>query len=126
HEQINGTNIILESNKGIVSLMGMVNSFWEKKLATDTAFTVKGVRQVNNHLSVLLHEIYEDTGIEDDIKKAFKRNRLIDESRINVSVKSGIAHLTGILPLFSMKEEAFDTAMLTAGVMEVIDETIIS
>ncbi|MFW5708199.1 MAG: BON domain-containing protein [Bacteroidota bacterium] len=126
HDQIDATNITVESNKGIVSLTGMVNSFWEKKLATDTAFATKGVRQVNNNLSVLLEKTYEDTEIENDIKQAFKRNILIDESRINVSVKSGIAHLTGILPLFSMKEEAFDTAMLTAGVMDVVDETIIA
>ncbi len=125
NDQIDATNIDVETLNGIVTLTGSVNSYWEKNLATDLAFATKGVLQVDNKLTVIVEKTFTDLDIEDDIKRAFKRNVLIDADKIDVSVSNGIAHLTGIVPVYSMKEEAFDTAMLTAGVLDVADDITI-
>lgn len=125
NDQIDATNIDVKTLNGIVTLTGSVNSYWEKNLTTDIALATTGVLQVDNNLIVRVEKTLADLDIEDDIKKAFRRNVLIDADKIDVSVSNGIAHLTGIVPVYSMKEEAFDTAMLTAGVLDVVDDIII-
>ena len=125
NDQIDATNIDVETLNGVVTLTGNVNSYWEKSLAKNLAVATRGVKHVENNLAVVVGKTFIDIDIENDIKNAFKRNILIDADKIDVSVKNGIAHLTGIVPSFAMKEEAFNTAMMTAGVLDVTDDIII-
>jgi len=125
NDQIDATNIDVETLNGVVTLTGNVNSYWEKSLAKNLAVATRGVKHVENNLAVVVGKTFADIDIENDIKNAFKRNILIDADKIDVSVKNGIAHLTGIVPSFAMKEEAFNTAMMTAGVLDVTDDIII-
>lgn len=125
NDQIDAANIDVETHNRIVTLSGNVNSYWEKNLAEDIAFATRGVFYVENNLTVIVGKSFVDVDIENDIKRAFKRNILIDADKVNVSVTNGVAHLTGIVPFYSMKEEAFDTAMLTAGVLDVVDDIIV-
>ena len=125
NDQIDATNIDVETLNGVVTLTGNVNSYWEKSLAKNLAVATRGVKHVENNLAVVVGKTFADIDIENDIKNAFKRNILIDADKIDVSVKNGIAHLTGIVPSFAMKEEAFNSAMMTAGVLDVTDDIII-
>ncbi|MFO7657812.1 MAG: BON domain-containing protein [Bacteroidales bacterium] len=125
-DQIDAANIVVETLNGVVTLTGSVNSYWEKSLAKNLASATKGVQHVENNLAVAVGKTFADVDIENDIKKAFKRNVLIDADKIDVSVKNGIAHLKGIVPFYSMKEEAFNIAMMTAGILDVTDEIIIA
>ncbi|MFW6350848.1 MAG: BON domain-containing protein [Bacteroidota bacterium] len=125
-DRIDADNIHVETLKGAVTLTGTVNSFWEKSLAKNLASATKGVQHVENNLAVVAGKKFSDTDIENDIKRAFKRNVLIDADKIDVSVKNGIAHLTGTVPLYPMKEEAFNAAMMTAGILDVTDDIIIA
>jgi hyperosmotically inducible periplasmic protein len=126
NDQVDATNIEVKTLNGIVTLSGSVSSYWEKTLAADIAFTTNGVLYVENNLTVILKKSIVDLDIENDIKRAFRRNALIDADKVDVSVSNGVAHLSGRVPFYSMKEEAFDTAMLTAGVLDVIDDIIIA
>ncbi len=125
NDQIDATNIDVVTLNGIVTLTGNVNSYWEKSLAEDIAFATRGVMYVENNLTVIVGKSYVDIDIESDIKRAFKRNIFIDADKVNVSVSNGVAHLTGRVPYYSMKKEAFDTAMHTAGVLDVVNEIIV-
>ncbi len=125
-DQIDASGIGVETFKGNVTLTGNVKSFWEKSLAKNLASATKGVRHVKNNLAVVVGKTYADSDIEDDIKKAFKRNVLIDAGKIDVSVEDGIAHLTGAVPVYSMKEEAFNVAMMTGGIVDVKDDITIA
>lgn len=125
-DQIDAAKIDVETLNGVVTLTGSVNSYWEKSLAKNLASATKGVQHVENNLAVAVGKTFADVDIENDIKKAFKRNVLIDADKIDVSVKNGIAHLKGIVPFYSMKEEAFNIAMMTAGILDVTDEIIIA
>jgi osmotically-inducible protein OsmY len=70
-------------------------------------------------------QAFIDTDIERDIENAYRRNILIDESQINVSVASGIVQLTGNVPNFLIKDEAIKIAIHTKGVQDIIDEIAI-
>ncbi len=125
NSSLNSSNINVEVDNGNVTLLGSVDTFWEKKLAEDIALESKGVILVKNSLTVKLSKSIIDAGIEEDIKKAFARNILIEEDKIDVSVNEGIVHLIGIVPFYAMKKEALDIAMYTGGVIDVRDEITI-
>ncbi|MFW5793674.1 MAG: BON domain-containing protein [Bacteroidota bacterium] len=122
NDQLDATSINVETIDGVVTLTGNVNTYWEKNLAAGIALATSGVLRVENNLVVLIEKSFVDIDIENDIKRAFKRNFLIDADKINVNVNNGVAHLTGAVPSYSMKIEAFDTAMFTAGVVDVIND----
>ncbi|MFW6350847.1 MAG: BON domain-containing protein [Bacteroidota bacterium] len=125
NDQIDATNIDIETTNGVVTLTGTVNSYWEKNLASNLSYATKGVLYVENNLTVIVGKTFVDLDIESDIKRAFQRNIFIDADKVDVSVTNGVARLSGIVPYYTMKKEAFDTAMLTAGVLDVIDDIIV-
>ena len=124
-DQIDATNIDIETVNGVVTLTGTVNSYWEKSLAKNLALATKGVKDVENNLAIVSGKIFADNDIENEIKSAFKRNVLIDVDKLDVSVKNGIAHLTGNVPFYPMKEEALNVALMTAGILDVADDIIL-
>ncbi len=125
NNQINASKIIVETDKGMVTLSGEVESYWEKILAEDIASSTNGAAGVINKLLVVPRKSALDEHIENDIKKAFQRSALINENAIEVSVKDGVVHLTGEVPFFVMKKEALDIAFYTSGVIDIVDNITI-
>lgn len=123
--QINATGIKVETTNGVVTLSGVVDSYWEKNLAEDLARNTSGVIDVLNDLAVNLAKSIVDIDVENDIIDAYRRSGLIDEEKINVNVNDGIVHLTGIVPNYLIKRQAYNLAMYTAGVIDVIDDITI-
>ncbi len=123
--QINATGIIVETTNGIVTLSGVVDSYWEKTLAEDIAYYTHGVIDVVNNLAVTLSKSIVDIDIENDIKSAYKRSGLVDETTINVSVNDGIVHLTGTVSNYLEKAQAYNIALFTSGVLDVINDITI-
>ena len=123
--QINAMGIRVETTNGIVTLTGVVDSYWEKTLAEDIAYYTHGVIGVVNNLSVTLPKSMVDVDIENDIIAAYKRSGLIDETKINVSVTDGIVHLTGTTSNYLEKAQAYNIAMFTSGVIDVINDITI-
>lgn len=122
---INSSNIEVETAAGVVTLSGTVDSYWERTLAEDLALSTSGVIGLENNLSVSLIKTVVDADIENDIREAFKRNPLIDEKRITVSATDGIVTLSGTVPNYFTKTRAYNTAMYTSGVIDVIDNIAI-
>ncbi len=122
NSQINSASIKVKTKDGIVTLSGVVDSYWEKNLAEDTALFTNGVIEVIDDLSVSLVKTVVDIDIEKDIKNAYRRNRLPGREEISVSVQNGIVRLSGVVPGFSVKKEAYNIAAYTAGVVDVIDD----
>lgn len=123
--RISSTHIRVSTAQGIVSLSGEVNSYWEKHLATGIARSAGGVVEVINNLSIRPDKTFIDQDIERDIRNAFRRNSLLAEHKIDVNVNNGIVHLTGHTSNWSQKTHAYDIAMYTAGVTDVIDDIAI-
>lgn len=124
NSEINSANINVQTTRGIVSLTGTVDSYWEKKLAEDIALYTSGVMEVINDLSVSVTKSVVDIDIEKDIKSTFKRSGLVNEDDITVNVTGGIVRLSGTLPNYAAKRQAYNIAMYTAGVVDVIDDII--
>ena len=124
--QINPEDIQVETTNGIVSLSGMIDSYWEKIRAEDLTRHTHGVIDVDNNLTVTPLKSTKDVEIENDIKKAFRRSDLIDEEKINVTVNRGIVRLSGIAPNYFIKARIYDIATYSAGVRDIIDNITIA
>ncbi len=125
NSQLNAGNIKVHSENGVVTLSGIVDSYWEKKLAEKIAGSATGVISVNNELKVTTKKAAMDLDIENDIKSAYTRSALVDETSVEVSVNDGHVHLSGIVPFYAMKKEILEIAQNTSGVVDVVDEVTI-
>lgn len=122
NNQLNAAEIFVDCIDGVVTLTGKVDSFWEKNLAEDIAISSTGVIRVDNRVNVVPKISAIDKEVEEDMRKAFQRSALVDESAVRVSVNNGIAHVSGNVPFYAMKREALNIAALTTGVVDVVDE----
>jgi len=125
NSNIKSDDIMVKTNNRIVTLSGMVSSYWEKYLSGRIAVTTHGVIEVINDLAVNPTRNIIDRDIEKDITNTYRRSGLIDEHEITVSVNNGIVRLSGVVSKRLIKQEAHDVAMYTAGVVDVIDELTI-
>ncbi len=125
NHRINAINIDVATSKGVVTLSGTADSYWEKYEAEDIANTAIGVIEVINKILVQPVKSAVDQEIEKDIKKAYERSSFINEKKIDVFVKNGVVHLTGTAENTLIKKEAFNKALYTTGVVDVIDDVTV-
>lgn len=124
NSQVNSANISVQTVDGVVSLTGSVDSFWEKIMAEDIAQYTHGVTDVINRLLVSVTKSVLDIDIEKDIKNTYKRSGLLagNEDDLTVSVTNGIVRLSGVVPSYPAKRQAYNIAKYTSGVVDVIDD----
>ncbi len=125
NNMIDAVNVEVDVNRGTVTLKGTVASKWEKHMIESLANSNHGVVEVDNQISVKLGKSVLDMDIEEDIKKAFQRSILIDEDNITVNVKNSIVELSGSVANIAVKREAYNMALYTAGVLDVVDNLTI-
>jgi osmotically-inducible protein OsmY len=125
NNNINSVNIDVTTSGGVVTLSGTSDSYWEKFDAEDLANTATGVVEVVNKIVVRPLKTVVDKEIETDIRKAYERSSLIDETLVNVHVEKGVVYLSGTVPNILVRNEAFSKALYTAGVVDVVDEITI-
>jgi osmotically-inducible protein OsmY len=106
-------------------LTGFTDTYWEKNLAEDIAIYTHGVIDVENNLTVTLSKSLVDIDIENDIRAAYRRSVFIDEGKIGVNVNNGIVTLTGEVSHYFTKERAYNIAMYTSGVVDVINNILV-
>lgn len=125
NSQINSTGIRVITTDGIVTLSGVVDTYWEKGLAEDVARYTNGVIDVVNELTVTPVKSIVDIDIENDIRRAFIRNSIIDDTKISVSASGGIVTLSGVASSYLERSRAYNIAKYTAGVVDVINNITI-
>lgn len=123
--KIESTDINIETINRFVTLRGTVPTYWEKYETEKLANHTYGVKGVVNLLKVQLHNKIIDRDIENDIKRALKRNILIDEDEIRVKSENGNVQLSGSVKNYFEKREAIDIAVYTNGVVDVNDKLLI-
>lgn len=122
---ITSNDISVNVNRGVAVLEGMVHSYWEKRHAGDLSRSASGVVDVINKLDVKLRRTYVDNDIREDILKAYRRNPIIDDHKVDVEVEKGIVKLSGAVANNQIKHQIHKTAQFTAGVKDVIDKVVI-
>lgn len=106
---------------GRVFLSGRVESFFEKDKAGELAARQKGVVAVNNNITVYMGlPDSEDWEILQDIKSELWWSPFVDEKKIEVSVKDGIAYLSGKVDDINERDAAEKNAF-EGGAKEVIN-----
>ena len=123
---INSSKIDVLVSGGIVTLRGTVDSLWKKFQAASDAYSSVGVIDVINELAVVVTDKASDERIARSIEAAFDRNFNVDPDNITVTVANGIVTLTGTVPSWTSWRSAYNTAVYTAGVTDVIDQLMIS
>ena len=104
---------------GVVTLEGTVQSWAEKKLVASVAKGVKGVRSIQNNVSIDYEATRSDYEIKQDIEGRLANDVQVDDYLIDVAVEDGQVTLTGTAGSLSEKNRAESDAWV-AGV-EAVD-----
>ncbi len=112
-------------DNGIVTLTGSVDAVWKKLRAENICLSVLGVRGITNEIRVVpTHSVLDET-ISENVLAALGRNVGIDETAISVKVEHGVVTLSGTVHSWLARNAAFDAALFTDGVVDVIDNLLI-
>jgi osmotically-inducible protein OsmY len=103
---------------GVVTLAGTVESWAEKKLTEKVAKGVRGVKAVENKISVNYAEDRSDTEIEADIARRLQTDVMVNSDLIDLKVKDGNVKLSGVVGSAAEQRRAVSDARV-AGVESV-------
>jgi hyperosmotically inducible protein len=124
-ERVKGTQISVDTAKGVVHLRGKVDSAEAKSAASDIAGGVEGVKSVKNDLQVVAPAARKAVDARDsDIAKAVG-TRLSKDSQlkqVDVRTDAGIVTLTGQVPSIGSSAKASEMARGVSGVKSVKNE----
>jgi osmotically-inducible protein OsmY len=118
-------DIQVAADAGEVSLEGTVDAAWKKLRAETKALGVTGVHSVTNELAVVPTMSVFDETIAAAVYDALRRSANVDESSVNVTVENGTVTLSGTVPTWISRNAAFDAALYTDGVVDVVDDLVI-
>jgi len=124
---VEGFGLDVGVKRGIVTLTGKVNSWYQWSHAYDVASRVRGVRSVIDNIKV--SETYDTNGSnwnrDANLTKSIKSRLRSDwttwwvADKINVTVRSGVATIDGDVNTWNERAEAADRTLKTSGVLEV-------
>ncbi len=119
--------INVDVNRGIVKLSGFVDSSKEQAQAVQVARSVKGVKEVQNDITV--QKATESTGdaIDDSLLTAKVKTALITSPdtkahQINVETRHGVVQMSGFVDSAAAKAAATTVAKSVTGVKDVKNE----
>ncbi|HQG30504.1 MAG TPA: BON domain-containing protein [Deltaproteobacteria bacterium] len=118
---IDASRIEVVVTNGILTLMGSVDSVWQKYRVEHLAEDIAGVISVDNRLGVKPVGEVSDEDIRKDILATLARNSFIDASNISVSAKNGVVTLSGVVENHLAQSTAINIACNTNGVIDVHD-----
>ncbi len=126
-----GLDVNVDTRGGDVTLFGMVPSKESKAAAEDIAKGVSGVRAVKNELQVVPEKRRDavqaaDGEIEKRVERAIEGDESLDDARIDVEVRDGVARLTGTVERPEQRMTAAVVARQAAGVKAVKEELRVS
>lgn len=118
-------DIAVDTRNGDVTLFGIVPTAAAKSAAEAATKSIDAVRSVSNELQVVAESKRENVDLKDDVvtrdvKLALKTRA--DFKHVDVTVKNGVARLTGKLPSGWQRVEAATLVRSTKGVRSVADD----
>jgi hyperosmotically inducible protein len=122
-----GFDINVDTENGVVTLFGAIDSAVTKKQAESVVREVDGVVNVVNDLQIVTPDTAKavarsDAQISDEIEKRFEDRASLSDSEIDVEVSGGVARLTGSVQSRGDQVTALTVARSTDGVKRVIDD----
>jgi len=124
-ERVKGTQVGVETQKGVVHLRGKVDSNDAKAAAAEIAKNIEGARSVQNDLQVVSPGARKMVDAKDgDIEKAVQA-RLSKDAQlksVDVRINAGVVTLTGEVPSITAAAKASEMARNVPGVKSVKNE----
>jgi len=122
-----GFDINVDTNGGVVTLFGVVDSAQAKRAAEAEVRKVGGVKNVENDLQVVAAARQDQVEQKDDqigkaIESRIGANAALQDADIDVAVSNGVARLSGTVKSRTDQVAALTAARSTAGVVRVIDD----
>jgi hyperosmotically inducible protein len=126
-----GFDINVDTNDGVVTLFGVVDSAQAKRAAEAEVRKVGGVKNVENDLQVVASAKQDQVQQKDDqigkaIESRIGANPALQDADIDVAVSNGVARLSGTVKSRTDQVAALTAARSTAGVVRVIDDMRLS
>jgi hyperosmotically inducible periplasmic protein len=124
-ERVKGTQVSVDTTKGVVHLRGKVDSADAKSAARDIAQGVEGVKSVKNDLQVVAPKARKAVDASDsDIAKAVVTRLSKDKQlkKVDVRTDAGVVTLTGQVPTIGASAKASEMARGVSGVKSVKNE----
>lgn len=123
---VDAAEVLVSVRSGVVYLTGTVDSSNEREEASAAAARVAGVVSVINNL-LLPHAwpAKSDFAIERDAEAGIVWNAFVDGSAVDVSVRNGVATLTGTVESFADVAEA-EQEVLEAGATRVVNQLAVA
>lgn len=119
-DQVDSKHVKLKAEDGVVTIWGTVEHLGEKQAAETNTILTPGVIEAHNNLRVRTRP---DDEVREDILGTWKRNELVDESRLGVGVEDGVVTITGVTKTAEEIESAEEDARLTPGVRGIQNQT---
>jgi hyperosmotically inducible periplasmic protein len=124
-ERVKGTQVSVDTQKGVVHLRGKVDSDEAKTAAADVAKNIEGVQSVKNDLQVVAPTARKAVDANDkDIDKAVQARMTRDAQlkKVDVRTDGGVVTLTGEVPTIMASAKASEQARGVPGVKSVKNE----
>ena len=108
---------------GWVTLTGEVRRHYQRQAAHHAVSRVDGVLGVTNDITLTKDAMPGD--VADHINKAFRRDAIIDDSRIKVTATDNTVYLDGMVGSWYAMNVAVDNAWDAPGVHEVVNRLVV-
>ena len=119
--ELHAAKIGVAVSNGIVTLSGIVSSYFEKIAAEDAAKKIAGVKAIAEDIQVGGSPSFRktDTEIAEAVLFALKWHTTIPEGKIKVRVEDGIVSLEGEVEWYYQRNAALNTIEKLAGVRKI-------
>lgn len=115
-KRIDASHIKIKTVSGIVTLEGSVDALWKKQIVEDQVQNLNHVIELFNNLNVVPTKDVIDEEIAEEIRKAFKRSKLIKAGNITVMVENGYVTLNGYVSSLEEKRAIEAKVLYTSGI----------
>jgi osmotically-inducible protein OsmY len=116
-ESVDTSDIAVLYRDGTVLLEGSVPSLWEKNRVENLIADIRGVTEVDNRLTVVPTEDFDDEQIANRISNALTARLFLDAEEITVAVDDGVVELSGTVDSPVERRMAYNIALQTQGVV---------
>ena len=124
-ENLEDSQIVVETYKGIVLLAGFLPSQAQKDKAGTIAKGVSNVKSVHNAIAIHTENTagskLDDTVTTGKVKAALMDDKDVKSGQINVETKGGVVSLSGFVTGDKIKRRAVEVAKSVGGVKSVVD-----
>ena len=124
-ENLEDSQIVVETYKGIVLLAGFLPSQAQKDKAGTIAKGVSNVKKVHNAIAIQPENTagskLDDTVTTGKVKAALMDDKDVKSGQINVETKGGVVSLSGFVTGDKIKRRAVEVAKTVGGVKSVVD-----